>query len=107
MKKIILIYITTIFLSVNLFAVEKKNCKEFEKFGIGSKKYLKCQTLNLDKKKFKLKTDSKLTDIMTGKEKVKTPDVTGILGKLGKAFKPDLEPYKNLGKKKKIEKLGK
>ena len=44
---------------------------------------------------------------MTGKEKVKTPDVTGILGKLGKAFKPDLEPYKNLGKKKKIEKLGK
>ena len=41
------------------------------------------------KKKLKLNTDSKLTDLITGKKKMKLPNPINGLKKIGKALKPD------------------
>ena len=41
-----------------------------------------------DKKKFKLNTESKLTDILTGKKEFKLPNPLNGLKKIGKALKP-------------------
>ena len=90
MKKIILLYIISIFFSVNLYAVEHKKCSElegFKKLGKGTAEFHACLK-NKAKKKFKLNTDSKLTDLMTGKAKFKLPNPLTGLKNVANALKP-------------------
>jgi len=69
---------------------KKKKCNElegFKKIGKDTKEYIKCLK---SKKSFKLNTDSRLTDVFTGKEKIKIPNPLTGLKKLGNAIKPDM-----------------
>ena len=82
------------FLSVFLFstfafnAFGNKNCKDlpgFKTLGKDSVEYLKCLS---KKSKLKLKTESKLTDILKGEKKIKIPNPINGLKNIGKALKP-------------------
>ena len=97
MNKIILFSIIAILYSANLHAVEKKKCNElegFKKIGKDSIEYINCLTNKIkNKKKFKLNTDSKITDLITGKEKLKIPNPITGLKKIGNALKPDIKSF--------------
>ena len=84
MKKILLIF--TIFIITSTYVNSKENCKGLPGFkNINeSTEYAKCLT----KGKFKLNTDSKLTNIIKGKEKLKIPNPVKGLKKIGKALTP-------------------
>jgi hypothetical protein len=92
MKKIFIIISMLISTTVYINAKEQ-SCKDlpgFKKLGKDSSEYFDC----LKKNRPKLNTDSKLTDIITGKEKLKISNpITGIK-KLGNALKPDMEMIK-------------
>ena len=92
MKKFFIIISILISTTVYINAKEQ-SCKDlpgFKKLGKDSSEYFNC----LKKNRPKLNTDSKLTDIITGKEKLKIPNpITGIK-KLGNALKPDMEKIK-------------
>ena len=86
MNKIFIILILLISLTHNAFA--KQKCSDlpgFKKVGKDSIEYIKCLK---DSKKLKLKTESKLTDVITGKEKLKLPNPLDGLKSIGKALKP-------------------
>jgi hypothetical protein len=95
MKKIILLSLISIFFSMNMYAVEKKKCSElegFKKLGKKTGEYLNCLKTNAKgESKLKFKTESKLTDLITGKEKIKLPNPMNVLKNVGKAVKPDLK----------------
>ena len=97
MKKIILLCVIGIFLSMNANAkaAEEKKCSEIEgskKLGKNSGEYMKCLGKTV-RKKTKLKTDSKLTRWITGKDKItdSIPNPYTRLKNIGKAIKPDLK----------------
>ena len=93
MKKILLVITMLISTSVYINAKEH-SCKDlpgFKKLGKDSAEYFNCLK---KKRSFKLNTDSKLTDIITGKEKLKIPNPITGLKKLGNALKPDMEKIK-------------
>ena len=86
MKKLLILSI--LFITTSSYVSAEKKCSDlpgYKKIGKGSVEYLKC--LNKDGK-FKLKTESKLTDIITGKEKLKLPNPMNGLKAIGKALKP-------------------
>jgi|TARA_B100001093_G_scaffold501252_1_gene552666 hypothetical protein len=88
MKKILLI--TILLISTSTFVNAEQKCSDlpgFKKIGKDSKEYLECLAKG---GKFKLKTDSKLTDVVTGKTKLKIPNPLNGLKKLGNALKPDI-----------------
>jgi len=85
MNKIFLIVLILIGTSAHVNA--KENCKllsGYEKNGKNSADFIKC----LKETKIKLNSDSKLTRIITGKEKLKIPNPLSGLKSLGKALKP-------------------
>ena len=94
MKKIILLSLISIFFSMNMYAVEKKKCSElegFKKLGKKTGEYLNCLKTNTKgENKFKFNTESKLTNLITGKEKIKLPNPINALKKIGKAVKPEI-----------------
>jgi len=86
MKKIILLAV--IFLTASTYANAKQKCSDLpgkKRIGKDSAEYLKCLK---ETKAIKLNTDSKLTDWLTGKEKIKLPNPISGLKKIGKAIKP-------------------
>ena len=86
MKKIFIL--VTLFISAFTFAHAKQKCNDlpgFKTLGKNSLEYIKCLK---DNKKLKLNTDSKLTNIITGKEKLKLPNPVNGLKAIGKALKP-------------------
>jgi|TARA_B110000971_G_C19918832_1_gene458163 hypothetical protein len=101
MKKMFIFVLIAGFLNVSLQAVEKKKCSElegFKKIGKDSGEYIQCLADNIkikskDGKIFN--TDSKLTDLITGKKKwsesIPNP-ITGIKN-IGKALKPDMKAF--------------
>ena len=97
MKKIFLISIILVATSLTANANQKhKNLPRSEKIEkntdlrlVGVIKDEKEITSTKLKKKLKLNTDSKLTDLLTGKKKVKIPNPINGLKKIGKALKPD------------------
>ena len=97
MKKIFLISIILVATSLTANANQKhKNLPRSEKIEKNTDLRLvnvikdeKEITSTKLKKKLKLNTDSKLTDLLTGKKKVKIPNPINGLKKIGKALKPD------------------
>ena len=97
MKKIFLISIILVATSLTANANQKhKNLPRSEKIEKNTDLRLvnvikdeKEITSTKLKKKLKLNTDSKLTDLLTGKKKVKIPNPMNGLKKIGKALKPD------------------
>ena len=90
MKKFILI-ITIVFAFSNLAIAEQK-CNDlpgFKKIGKDSAEYMECLAKK-GKKSFKLNTDSKLKDWITGKEKFKAPSMSKGISNVGKAIKPSV-----------------
>ena len=86
MKKIFLIT-ALLFISTTYVSAEQK-CTDlpgYKKIGKDSKEFLNCVAKS---KKFKLKTDSKLTDIVTGKEKIKIPNPVNGAKAFWNAIKP-------------------
>ena len=82
MKKILLTAILLI--STTTFVNAEQKCSDlpgFKKIGKDSKEYLECLAKG---GKFKLKTDSKLTDVVTGKTKLKIPNPLNGFGRLRK-----------------------
>ena len=108
MKKYTFIIISIFLLNFNLYSEEKKciELKGAKTINKESSEYFKCiagkmkPKLNTDSKltdiiegKRKIKkptfnTDSKLTDVITGKEKIKIPNPMTGLKNIGKALKP-------------------
>ncbi len=84
MKKILLIL--TILLTTSTYVNSKENSKDLPGFkNINeSAEYAKCIT----KGKFKLNTDSKLTNIIKGKEKLKIPNPIKGIKKIVEAVTP-------------------
>ena len=83
-------------MTLNLSAEEKK-CIEMEgakRIGKDSIEYVKCLgekikgSASNEDSKFKLNTDSKLTEIIKGKEKIKIPNPITGLKNIGKALRP-------------------
>ena len=84
MKKISLLLLINIFFLPNLYSAPTKDCKT--KAGITKVlKNIDCAKKN---GKFKLNTKSKLTDVLTGKTKMKVPNPIDGLKSIGKAIKP-------------------
>ena len=86
MKKLLIL--TTILISSSYSVYAQQNCRDlpgFKKIGKDSVEYIKCLK---ESKKFKLKTESKLTDLMTGKKEFKLPNPLNGLKAIGKALKP-------------------
>ena len=86
MKKIFLIFVI-LFVSSTYIGAEQK-CSDlpgFKKMGKDSLEYIKCLK---NKTKVKLNTDSKLTDLVTGKEKFKLPNPMNGLKAIARAIKP-------------------
>jgi len=76
-------------LATTTYLNAEQNCKNlpgFKKIGKSTGEYLKC--LESKVKKNKLNTDSKLTDWISGKEKIELPSVMKGLKNVGKALKP-------------------
>ena len=89
MKKIFLI--AAIFLVSSTYVNAKQKCSDlpgFKKIGKESIEYLNCLKKS---KKIKLKTDSKLKNWITGKEKIKFPNPVKGIKKVGEALKPDIK----------------
>ena len=85
LRKLILISVLSI-LSFDAYALEKcRDLPGFKTLGKDSAEYLKCLS---KKQNFKLKTESTLTDIVTGKKKFKFPNPINGLKNIGKALKP-------------------
>ena len=97
MKKIFLISIILVATSLTANANQKhKNLPSSEKIEkntdlrlVGVIKDEKEITSTKLKKKLKLNTDSKLTDLISGKKKIKLPNPMNGLKKIGKALKPN------------------
>jgi len=88
MKKIIIIIV--FFFGTTSLGFSKENCKElpgFKTIGKESVEYIKCLTKI---GKIKLKTESKLTDIVKGEKKLKLPNPMNSLRAIGKAIKPSV-----------------
>ena len=86
MKKIFLTFVILFASSTYVGAQQKCNdLPGFEKMGKDSLEYIKCIK---DKTKVKLNTDSKLTGLITGKEKFKLPNPMNGLKAIGRAIKP-------------------
>tara|TARA_B110001452_G_C15105449_1_gene385407 strand:- start:455 stop:730 length:276 start_codon:yes stop_codon:yes gene_type:complete len=86
MKKIFLIFV--IFLASSTYVGAQQKCNDlpgFKKMGKDSLEYIKCIK---DKTKVKLNTDSKLTDLIAGKEKFKLPNPMNGLKAIARAIKP-------------------
>ena len=86
MKKLFILTIILVSSSYNVYA--EQNCKElpgFKKLGKDSGEYFKCLK---NSKKLKLKTESKLTDVLTGKKEFRLPNPLNGLKKVGRALKP-------------------
>ena len=88
MKKILLISLVIITTStyVNAERVKCKDLPGFKTIGKDSAEYIKCLTSKGGA--FKLNTESKLTSILSGKEKIKFPNPLNGLKNIGKAIKP-------------------
>jgi hypothetical protein len=87
MKKILLIF--AILITSFTYANSEQKCKDlpgFKKIGKDSQEFLKCLADN----NIKINTDSKLTDLITGKEKIKIPNPITGLKNIGKALKPSI-----------------
>jgi len=88
MKKFFIIII--LLLTSFTYANATQHCKElpgFKKVGKDSLEYLKCQSNQ--KTDIKFNTDSTLTDVISGKKKIKIPNPLTGLKNIGKALKPD------------------
>ena len=88
MKKILLIAL--ILITASTYVSAQQNCKDLPGFKIIGKdtpEYLKCLK---GQKKIKLNTDSKLTDLIAGKEKLKLPNPINGLKNIKKALKPSI-----------------
>ena len=86
MKKLLIL--VTLFISATTFVHAKQKCSDlpgFKTLGKDSLEYIKCLKGN---NKIKLNTDSKLTNIVKGKEKLKIPNPINGLKAIGKALKP-------------------
>ena len=87
MKKIF--YIIIILFTTSTFVNAEQSC-----MNLGSEDsaaLIKCLAKKArESGKFKLNTDSKLTDLITGKEKFKMPNPLSGLKKMGKALKPSI-----------------
>lgn len=86
MKKLLLI--VTILFTTCTYVNAKQKCSDlpgFKKMGKDSMEYLKCLR---GSKKIKLNTDSKLTNWISGKEKIKFPNPLKGIKKIGEAVKP-------------------
>ena len=89
MKKILLT--TAILLFCSTYVNAKQKCSDlpgFKKIGKESIEYINCLKKS---KKLKLKTDSKVKNWITGKEKIKFPNPVKGIKKVGEALKPDLK----------------
>ena len=83
-----LLILVTLFISATTFVHAKQKCSDlpgFKTLGKDSLEYIKCLKGN---NKIKLNTDSKLTNIVKGKEKLKIPNPINGLKAIGKALKP-------------------
>ena len=87
MNKIFLLILMLLVSSVSVNA--KQKCSDLEGFKNieKSKEYFDCLK-SKSKGKFKLNTDSKLKDWITGKEKFKLPNPATGMKKIGEAIKP-------------------
>ena len=86
MKKIFLI--ATILIITSTYLVAEQKCSDlpgYKKLGKDTAEYADCLKKSA---KFKLNTDSKLTDIITRKKKVKIPNPMNAFKKIGNAIKP-------------------
>ena len=83
MKKYISIILSILLMTLNLSAEEKKSIEYVNCLG----EKIKGSASNEDSK-FKLNTDSKLTEIIKGKEKIKIPNPITGLKNIGKALRP-------------------
>jgi hypothetical protein len=98
MKKLILI--ATMLITTFAYAnANEQSCKDLpgrDKLGKDSVEYFKCLKAKATKdgKLKPLNSDSKLTNIMKGKDKFKIPNPVNGLKKLGKVLKPDVK-FKN------------
>jgi len=85
MKNITLFLIMSFLLAINLNAAEKKESKLKEKFKLKTESKLTDALTgkkeSILKEKLKLKTDSKITNWFTGKEKFKIPNPVEALKK--------------------------
>ena len=87
MKKLLIV--SLIFLGSISYAIAEQKCKDlpgYKKLGKDSGEVIKC----LKSKKLKLNTDSTLTDVVTGKKKIKIPNPLTGLKKVGNALKPSI-----------------
>ena len=85
LRKLIVISILS-FLSFNAYAVEKcRDLPGFKTLGKDTAEYLECLA---KKPNLQIKTESKMTDIVTGKKKFKLPNPINGLKNIGKALKP-------------------
>jgi|MDTF01.1.fsa_nt_gb hypothetical protein len=94
MKKIIITTLISFFFSVIAHASEdEKKCREldgFKKIGKGSAEFLKCLAKRGKKTDlFKFNTESRLTDIITGKKKLELPNPVKGIKNIKKAVTPD------------------
>tara|TARA_B100001093_G_C25917336_1_gene631247 strand:- start:161 stop:442 length:282 start_codon:yes stop_codon:yes gene_type:complete len=90
MKKIIVII--GVLSVISNFALAEEKCSDlpgFKQIGKDSAEYIKCLATK-GKKSFKLNTDSKLKNWITGKEKFKVPNPMDGISKIGKAVKPSV-----------------
>ena len=84
MKKLLILSI--LFITTSSYVSAEKKCSDlpgFKKIGEDTAEYLEC----LKKDKFKLNTESKLTDVVSGKEKLKLPNPINGLKAIGKPLK--------------------
>ena len=82
------IFTIVLFLTISTYASAEQKCSDlpgFKKLGKDSGEYIRCLK---NKSNLKLKTDSKITDWITGKEKFNLPNPVEGLKKVGKALKP-------------------
>ncbi|MDC0977011.1 hypothetical protein OAR34_00495 [Pelagibacteraceae bacterium] len=87
MKKLLIT--TLIFWGSITYGIAEQKCRDlpgYKKIGKDSTEFIKC----LKSKKLKLNTDSTLTDVITGKKKLKIPNPLTGLKNVGNAIKPTI-----------------
>ncbi|MDB9744584.1 hypothetical protein OAA82_01335 [Pelagibacteraceae bacterium] len=85
MKKLLILSI--LFITTSSYVSAEKKCSDlpgFEKIGKDTAEYLECVN---KKASLKLNTESKLTDVVSGKEKLKLPNPINGLKAIGRALK--------------------
>ena len=90
------IFLTTLLLIVaSTYASAKEDCKKLPGFKTINKdtpEYLECVKRNSVKSTGnKLNTESKVGDVLTGKQKIKIPNPWNGIKNLRKALKPDIK----------------